>query len=115
MQLAFIFDEVITENPALDGITEEEMIGRISKATGLIFKKREGWGWECKKGKHKLNFYYGNWNYWEEKHCQGPKHEERCIDCGYDYGMGGCGRAVNTIEEAIEFANKYKEFFKRGK
>lgn len=113
MQLAFNFDEVetketveeVTENPHLDGLTEEDIAKQIEQEIGIKFKQ-DGKYWKYQKNKSskvKLEFYLGNYDYYSKPNLKGVHHMERYIGVDYQYNHGGEGRGVGTVEEAINF------------
>ena len=122
-QLTFNFDEPeikktetieeITENPDLDGLTEEDIAKQIKKELGIEFKAekdRKYWTYKkTKSSKEKLSFRLGNYNYYSKPNYKGVYHKERYIGVSYDYKLGGEGCGFSTVDDAIKFFKRKLE------
>ena len=94
------------ETKSLENLPEDEMVRLMSEATGLDFKPEHSMSWlgkelyTAKKGKETYSISYAN--------CFSFRKNEyvKSISCSYDYGTGGCGVAIDNLDDAIQFFKK---------
>ena len=88
-------------NSDLDALSEEEMVERISDATGLMFIYNDYLErYEARLSKHdKFSVRFDNY-------AESVKGGARFIGCDYDYHNGGCGQPCDSLDEAIKFFKK---------
>ena len=98
-----IFDFLKPESADIESMTDEQIAKTIGDAIGVTFKHNE---W--------LNEYTYNTKKYEFEVCKSHysvdtginKKGDAFISCGFSYGTSGCGRPIDTIEDAIGFFRK---------
>lgn len=99
-----IFD--FLKSPSLDDLPEEEMVRRVSEATGLLFKldsdsRLDSNHYEAKKGKARFSVQYSNYDLMDNKN--------RFIGIGWDTPKAGGGSPCDSLDEAIEKMRTYMQ------